>query len=369
MSTTMFRALPRRTLLTGLIGITAALAACGEKPASAPAAKLPETVTIAAISYTYQGKPTFNGLSQVVINQGWLEGELKKKGVALNWLPVPTSVGGPLINEGFAAKRIDFAGYGDFPALIAKSGGVDIRAITSSGQGNNAYLIVRKGLEAKSIEDLKGKSLAIHRGRPWELTLAKLLDSKGLKLTDFKIYNLNPQAAYSALAAGKVDAVFTLSEAILQEDKGAGTIIWSTKSNPEWKMRTGLFARTEFTTQNPELTQLVVNAYIKAAHWASQPENRAAFLELASRGNNPTSVLERDYANEGGDWNDHFSPIIDQGFINHFDDVSKYTFENKLVQKEVASRDFIDPTFVNQGIDELGLTGFWKETPVTGPVQ
>ncbi|BBF81557.1 ABC transporter substrate-binding protein [Asticcacaulis excentricus] len=359
----------RRTLIAGLMGSSAAaLGACGNRAGDRAATKstaLPATVTIAAISYPYQGKQTYNGLTQVVINQGWLESELASKGVKLAFFPVPTSVGGPLINESFAARRIDFAGYGDFPALIAKSGGVDIRAITSSGPGNNAYLIVRKGLEAKSIEDLKGKSLAIHRGRPWELTLAKLLDSKGLTLNDFKIYNLNPQAAYSALSSGKVDAVFTLSEALLQEDKGAGTIIWSTASHPEWKMRTGLFARSAFTAEHPELTQRVVNAYLKAAHWASQPENRTAYLELASRGNSPVSVVERDLANKGGAWKDNFSPIIDQAFVSHFDDVSKYTFTNKLVQKEVATRDFVDPTFVNAGLKALKLDGFWNETPVT----
>lgn len=356
----------RRTFIAGLTGTAAALTACENNGgAGKPASTLPQTVTIASISYPYQGKQTYNGLTQVVIEQGWLGKALADKGVKLAFFPVSTAVGGPLINESFAAKRIDFAGYGDFPALIAKSGGVDIRAITSSGPGNNAYLIVRNGLNATSIEDLKGKSLAIHRGRPWELTLAKLLDSKGLKLDDFKIYNLNPQAAYSALAAGKVDAVFTLSEAILQEDKGAGKIIWSTTQNPDWKMRTGIFARTAFTHDHPELTQSVVNAFIKAAHWAAQPENRQAYLELASRGNNPTSVVERDLANKGGEWRDNFSPVIDRTFVSHFDDVSKYTFDNKLVQNQVATRDFVDPRFINAGLNELGLTGFWKETPVS----
>lgn len=357
----------RRTFIAGLVGGTAAALGACENTAEAgkTASASSRTVTIASISYPYKGQQTYNGLTQVVIEQGWLEKELKGRGAKLAFFPVSTAVGGPLINESFAAKRIDFAGYGDFPALIAKSGGVDIRAITSSGPGNNAYLIVRNGLDAASIADLKGKSLAIHRGRPWELTLAKLLDSRGLTLNDFKIYNLNPQAAYSALASGKVDAVFTLSEAILQEDKGVGRIIWSTATNPEWKMRTGMFARTAFTEDNPELTQAVVNAYIKAAHWAAQPENRQAYLEMASRGSNPTSVVERDLASKGGEWRDNFSPIIDRDFVSHFDDVSKYTFDNKLVQKEVPSRDFIDPRFINVGLDQLGLKDFWKEIPVT----
>jgi sulfonate transport system substrate-binding protein len=97
------------------MGTAAALTACENKGGAArTASALPQTVTIASISYPYQGKQTYNGLTQVVIEQGWLEKTLADKGVKLAFFPVSTAVGGPLINESFAAKRIDFAGYGDF---------------------------------------------------------------------------------------------------------------------------------------------------------------------------------------------------------------------------------------------------------------
>ena len=204
----------KRAFLSFAFAGSFALVAC--QPAQKTAAPaIVKTITIATIAYNYEGKTVYNGATQTLIDQGWLADELKKRGIALKFEGVSGAVGGPQINEGFAAKRIDFALYGDFPALIARSGGVDIRDILSTGQGNNAYLVVRKGLNIKSIKYLKGKSIAIHHGRPWELTFQKLLDANGLKVTDFKIYNLNPQAGFSALASGKVDATFTLPRALL----------------------------------------------------------------------------------------------------------------------------------------------------------
>ncbi|MCP4637549.1 MAG: ABC transporter substrate-binding protein [Methyloversatilis sp.] len=337
----------------------------GEAARPAAAAAPLTTLTIAAISSPHQGQQVFSGATQIILEQGWLEAELARRGVALKIEPVSPAVGGPQINEGFAAKRIDFAAYGDFPALIAKAGGVDIRTVLSPGQGNNAYLVVRKGLAAQSIRDLKGKSIAIHRGRPWELTFAKLLDANGLTLSDFKIYNLNPQAGHAALAAGKVDATFTLSEALVTEQQGAGRIIWSTKDAPlHWKMRTGLWARHDFTEAHPDITTLVVAAYVKAAHWQAQEENRDKVLQMASRGNLPVDLIARDYDDPRLGWKDRFSPLLDGFYRQHFSDVAEYIHANGLVQKRVPVEDIIDDRFLAAALRELSagglsLDGYW----------
>ena len=57
----------RRTFIAGLMGTTAALTACENKGGAAKSAStVPQTVTIASISYPFKGKQTYNGLTQVV---------------------------------------------------------------------------------------------------------------------------------------------------------------------------------------------------------------------------------------------------------------------------------------------------------------
>lgn len=327
---------------------------------SRPGSDLPDTLTIASIAYPVDGAYRFQGQTAIIQQQGWLKSELAKRGIRLDWFPVPTAVGGPLINESFAGKRIDFASYGDFPAIIARSGGIDLRLLVPAGAGQNCYLVVRNGLDADSIEDLKGMRIALHRGRPWELPFARLAEQHGLSMDDFEILNINPPASHAALAAGDVDATFLLSDAHLLDQKGMGRIIWSTKEAPaDWKMRAELFARGDFVEANPELTALVVEAYVRAAHWSSQIDNRNEVVDIASRAENPRSVIEAEYDEPGLDWRERFSPVFDAPVVEHYRNVATYTYRNGLVRSEVDVNHLLEPNFVEGVLRKLGWQEYW----------
>lgn len=338
------------------------------REAVASGGALPRTLTIAGIAYPHKGRQTYNGLNNIVIEQGWLRAELARRGVRLVWFPVPTAIGGPLINEGFAGKRIDFAAYGDFPAIIANAGGVDARLIVPMGRGQNSYLVVRNGLSATGIRDLKGKRIALHRGRPWELPFSKLANANGLTLGDFQIVNINPNASHAALASGDVDAAFLLSDGILLENKRQGRIIWSTKSAPaDWKMRAELFARKDFIDGQPELTRLVAEAYVRAAHWSSLPENRDRVVREAARGDTPIEVVEADFDDPRVTWRQRFSPIFDASVGDHYRSVADYTFDNGLVRRRVDAASLLDGRFVSAAIRDLKLEGYWQaQAPTAG---
>jgi len=319
-----------------------------------------KTVTIAGIAYPFQGGQSYNGLTGVVLQQGWLKQELAKRGVQLVFTPVPTAIGAPLINEGFSGKRIDFSAYGDFPAIIAVSGGVPLKLVAPVGQGQNSYLVVRNGLQAKSIADLKGKRIALHRGRPWELPFSKLLDANGLKFSDFTIVNINPSATPAALASGNVDAAFLLSDGLLLAQKGIGRIVWSTKQAPsDWKMRAELFARGGFVDENPELTQLVVDAFVRAAAWSAQEENKPEVIRAAARGAMPEAIVAKDYAESGIPWRDRFSPLFTPEMSAHYRSVADYAFARGLVRSKVDTQTLLDDRFVRRSLGTLKLEGFW----------
>ena len=111
------------------------------------------------------------------------------------------------------------------------------KLVVPGGSGNNIYLVVPADSPVHDIQALKGKRLALHRGRPWEFAFSNYLASQGLKLSDFKIANLNPQVGAAAVSAGKVDAAVLLNEAYALEDKGVARILWSTKQGADdWRL-------------------------------------------------------------------------------------------------------------------------------------
>jgi len=356
----------RKTILIAIvaIGVLAALVVHqfrGGGTAQPAPGQNPATLTIAAIAYPHEGQQRYQGQNAIVQQQGWLESELAKRGVKLAWFPVATAVGGPVVNEGFAAKRIDFASYGDFPAIIAIAGGVDLRLVVPVGRGQNAYLVVRNGVAANSIKDLKGKRIALHRGRPWELPFAKLAEANGLKLSDFRILNINPPASHAALASGDVDAVFLLSDAHLLVEKKVGRIVWSTKQAPQsWKMRAELFGRGDFVDSHPELTQLVADAYVRAQAWSADPANREKVIEITSRAESPRSVIEAELDEPRVAWGDRYSPLYDDFMVAHYRDAAAYTFDQGLVRKRIDVDKLLDRRFATAALDRLKLRDQWK---------
>lgn len=355
-------ALKKASVLTLGLVMGAALSGCGAQKGASDAQPA-KTITIATIAYPYQGKQVFNGLTGVVIQQGWLKAELAKKGVALTFAPVPTAVGGPQINEGLSANRIDFAAYGDFPVTIAVAGGVPLKLVAPVGQGSEVYLVVRKGLDVHSLADLKGKKIALHRGRPWELPFSKLADASHLKLTDFTIVNINPSATPAALQSGSVDAAVLMSDALMIQKRGQGHVIWSTKEAPaDWKMRAELFARKGFVDENPALTQTVVNAYVRAAAWSADEANRATVESNASRGFMPVDIVQQDYDNPAIPWKERFSPLFTPAVRGHYRSVADYAFTHGLVRSKIDADALLDDRFVKQALKDLKLEGFWSDT-------
>lgn len=358
----------RKTILIAAIGIlligAVAFLQLGKSVAQGGTAGPVKTLTIASIAYPHEGQQRFQGQTAIIQQQGWLKQQLAKRGIALVWFPVPTAVGGPLINEGFAAKRVDFASYGDFPAIIAVSGGVDLRLIVPSGRGLNAYLIVRNGLNANNIADLRGKRIALHRGRPWELPFAKLVQANGFSLKDFRLLNINPPASHAALASGDIDAAILLSDAYLLQEKGIGKIIWSTKQAPaDWKVRAELFGRGDFVDAHPDIAGLVAEAYVRAAHWSSLPRNRDRVNEISARAESPLSVIQAEQNEPRVRWQDRFSPLYDDFMVGHYREVSDYVFRQGLVRTKVDVDRLLEPRFATESLRRLRLDDYWKSEP------
>lgn len=319
----------------------------------------PKVVRIATVAYNLNGKTRFIGNTELVTETG-LEAELAKRGVKVEWVPASTAMVGPIINEAFANKTIDFASYGDLPPVILNGSKPRVQLVAPWGRSSNSYLVVSAKSTAKTINDLKGKRIALHRGRPWEVAFSNLVQKNGLKLSDFKIVNVNPQVGAAALASGSVDAFYSLSDAYNLVDKGVGKIIWSTKNAPpDWKLMGGLWARNDFVKQYPELTQAIVTSYIKANHWAAQEANKETYLKNYANVVQSESVVRREYEDDNVSWRERWSPLYDKALVEHYRQVTSYARESGLIRNDVDIQQLLNPTFVDKALKDLKLETFW----------
>lgn len=273
---------------------------------------------------------------------------------------------GPGINEAFAGKQIDFAFYGDFPAIIARAGGIPIQLVVPASRGaSDSYVVVPKDSPAKTIADLKGKRVSLNMGRPWMLTFSRLLEAQGLGFADFQIFNLVMPDGDAAVSSHNVDAQVTL-DGLQLESRGLARILWSSHDAPlDWKFTADVFAREDFIKTYPTATQKIVTAYIQGARYNSDPAHREEYLTaVAASQAIPTELEFKAWA--GREVAPALSPLFDPFVPAHYQEVVDFAARNKLIRRKFEVNAFLEPRFAAQALKELNLSDYWTPVDAAG---
>lgn len=303
------------------------------------------------------GRPT---LLSTYITDRYLKEQLGPSGPRVQWIGISSA--GPGINEAWAAGLIDFAYYGDFPAIVGHAGGLQFKLIMPGTRGSDSFLVVPPDSTAKSINDLKGKRLAIHKGRPWNLAFARLLMTNGLKESDFQIFDLDPLDGDAALATRSIDALYS-TDGYLLEEKKLGKIIWSTREKPlDWKSTAELWVSDSFAKRYPDITEKVTKAYVQTWYYVSLPEHRDEILRNSSSASSPYEVVVMLY--DGIELKNRWVPIFDPFIREHYKDAIAYALQARLIRTRFSADDLIEPRFDTQALKDLKLENYW--IPVDG---
>lgn len=262
----------RLTLLTATIAVAAmAMTGCvaGEgTPVAEPVEGAEWSDTTLTLDFA-----TYNPLSLIIKDQGWLEAELGDE-VTVEWVQ---SAGSNKANEALRAGAIDVGSTAGSAALLARSNGSPIQVINIFTQPNWAAIAVPTGSDITEVADLAGRTVAATKGTDPYFFLLQALAEEGLGLSDISLQNLQHADGKTALETGAVDAWSGLDPLLSTSVyNGAAEIIYD---NVDFNSYGFLNATEEFITSNPDLAQLVVNAYEKARAWALEnPEETAAIL-------------------------------------------------------------------------------------------
>src|SRR5438045_5281082 len=120
---------------------------------------------------------TYNPVSMVLKEQGLLEKEFAKDGIAIRWVQ---TLGSNKALEFLNAGSIDFGSTAGSAALVAKINGNPIKSIYVYPRPEWTAPVTRKDTAINKIEDLKGKRVAVTRGTDPHIFLVRALQSVGL---------------------------------------------------------------------------------------------------------------------------------------------------------------------------------------------
>lgn len=152
--------------------------------------------------------------SQVTLRLGDVKGDrfaaLKASG-ELNNLPYDLKLtafdSGAPVQEALNAGALDVGFTGDLPFLFVYAAGAPVKAVGAwQNNPDSIALLTRPDSGVHSLQDLKGKQIAVNRGGWGHYLLLGLLEKAGLKPGDVTLRYLNPVDGRAALSAGSVAA-------------------------------------------------------------------------------------------------------------------------------------------------------------------
>ena len=255
----------RRTVTATLIAAAAALAltlsgcVAGED-SSADAAKA-DSASGSTLTIDFA---TYNPLSLVIKQNGWLEKALKKQNVTVKWVQ---SAGSNKANDLLRTGSADIASTAGSAALLARANGSPIKTIDIYSQPEWSAIVVGPKSHITSVAQLKGKQIAATKGTDPYFFLLQSLDAAGLKPTDVTIQNLQHADGWTALQNGSVDAWSGLDPIMANAQQAGAKLIYR---NVDFNTYGFLNATESFLKKEPKVAQTVVDTYEYARAWAQQ---------------------------------------------------------------------------------------------------
>ena len=114
---------------------------------------------------------------------------------------------GPPLLEAANAGAVDIGAVGNTPPIFAAAANSKIKIVAAGAQNLNAQaVLVPKTSPIRSIQELKGKKVAVAKGSSAHALLLSVLKKGGLRFADIRPQYLQPADALSAFSAGRVDA-------------------------------------------------------------------------------------------------------------------------------------------------------------------
>lgn len=153
------------------------------------------------------GKVTLRIGDQVGLQQSKLRaaGLLDNLPYRIEWSVYPAAVH---LHEALKADAVDIGAANDSPTVSAIANGSPVTVVAAyDNGGRGTYLLVPKNSPARTVADLRGKTISpTTRGSVAHHLVVGELKKAGLSVDDVKLAFLNPVDAASAFAAGSIDA-------------------------------------------------------------------------------------------------------------------------------------------------------------------
>ncbi|UJP09619.1 aliphatic sulfonate ABC transporter substrate-binding protein [Microbacterium sp. KUDC0406] len=194
----------------------------------------------------------FNGASLLAIADD--QDLWKKHGLEVE---TPVFTNGPLQIQALGTNDLDFGYIGPGAMWLPASGQAQVASINSLGNADR--VIAQPGID--SIEDLKGKKVAVPEGTSGDMILTMALKSAGMSISDVQKVAMDPSTVVAAFSSGQVDAAgiwYPLIDTIEKQVPDLEILAENEDFSDEVAFPSAFVANPTFTKEHPEATKKVL---------------------------------------------------------------------------------------------------------------
>lgn len=174
---------------------------------------------------------------------------------------------------------VDFGTFGIAAAMLGAAAGEPL--VVFAAQCNRGMAVVAGAASPiKSIQDLKGKKVAIWPGSTQEVVILERLKAEGMTIRDIQHVRLPFSDMAPALARGDIDAYVGAEPGPgISLANGAGKIVEYPYSTAIGTLNMVWGVKADTIEKNPALVAMMMQMHKKATDYAMS--NRAAMVEMA----------------------------------------------------------------------------------------
>ena len=221
---------------------------------------------------------TYNPVSMLLKDKGFLEKEFAKDGIKVVWVKTVSSSNAlQFLNAG----SINFGSTAGSAALVAKINGNPIKSVYTYSRPEWTALVTTKDSKINKVEDLKGKKVAMVRGTDPHIFAVRALLAAGLTDKDITPVLVQQHAdGGNLLIRGDVDAWAGLDPMMAQHEVKDGARLFYRK--PEANTWGILNVREEFAKDYPDIIRRTINGYEEARKFslANYDELKRIFIAV-----------------------------------------------------------------------------------------
>jgi ABC-type nitrate/sulfonate/bicarbonate transport system substrate-binding protein len=274
----------------------------------------------------------------------------QKAGLAPEFLKF---IAGPAMLAALQGENIDVAFMTTAPAIFGLSQGIDLHVFfIESDAAETQALVATKKAAMKTLQDQKGKKIAVTFGTSAHYALLKSLEVARLKDSDLTILDMQPSAMLPAFIKDDIAGAWSWDPWTAKMENEGGTIVGSL-STMRLPMAGVWVVRAKWLSANPDAVQHFINAMDMTTTYMKSHTNEAVAAiasELGVENDAAARILRRIEMPPLGDQIQGYMAALGtsenkskSGMATHMSDMAAFFFDLKRIPNKPDVVNAIDP--------------------------